>query len=77
MAKNVFCFAKKSKFFLEPAIVKFKKKIINDKDNACFHPLVEFVTIKNPSEHVLKWKIDLPRLDSGKKLCFEIENRKG
>ena len=61
MAKTVSCFAKKPKFFLEPAIVKFKKKIIKDKDNACFHPLVEFVTLKNPSDNVLKWKIEMPK----------------
>ena len=77
MAKTVSCFAKKPKFFLEPAVVKFKKKIINEKDNTCFHPLVEFVTLKNPSDNVLKWKIEMPKLEGGKKLCFEIENRRG
>lgn len=62
MNKKITCKAKQPKFFLEPAVIKFKKKIINDKDNACFHPLVELVTIKNPSLSVLKWKIEVPKL---------------
>lgn len=61
IVRNVTCFAKEPKFFLEPGIIKFKKKIINDKENACFHPLVEFVTLKNPSDSILKWKIELPK----------------
>lgn len=33
--------------------------------------------MKNPSDVVLKWKIEVPKTDNGKKLCFEVENRKG
>ena len=72
ITKTVTCYAKQPKFFMEPSIIKFKKKIINDKDNACFHPLVEFVTLKNPSDFVLKWKIEVPKTQNGKKLPFEV-----
>jgi hypothetical protein len=39
-------------------VIKFKKKIINEKESTSFHPLIEFITLKNPGDKGLKWKID-------------------
>lgn len=40
-------------------MIRFKKKIINDKDNGCFHPFVEYLTLRNPTDRLLRWKLDL------------------
>lgn len=52
------CFATEPKFIVEPSVIRFKKKIINEKESTAFHPLIEFVTLKNPGDKELKWKID-------------------
>ena len=47
------------RFIIEPPIIRFKTKIINDKDNGCFHPFVEYLTLRNPTDNNLKWKLDI------------------
>jgi hypothetical protein len=59
LSKVVSCNAIEPKFIIEPNIIKFKKKIINDKENSCFHPYFEFLILRNPTDKVLKWKLDV------------------
>ncbi len=59
LTKFITCNAIEPKFIIEPNIIKFKKKIINDKENSCFHPFVEYLTLRNPTDKVLKWKLDV------------------
>ena len=47
------------RFIIEPPIIRFKTKIINDKDSGCFHPFVEYLTLRNPTDSNLKWKLDI------------------
>ena len=59
LSKSLICFVIEPKFIVEPNIVRFKKKIINDKEKSRFYPHVEYLTLRNPTDKVLKWKLDM------------------
>ena len=71
LTKIVSCLVSEPRFIIEPPIIRFKTKIINDKDNGCFHPFVEYLTLRNPTDNNLKWKLDM---GGGKKAGASISS---
>jgi hypothetical protein len=59
LTKVISCLVVEPRFIVEPAVVRFKTKIINDKDSGCFHPFVEYLTLRNPTDRILCWKLDM------------------
>ena len=53
LSKSLICFVIEPKFIVEPNIVRFKKKIINDKEKSRFYPHVEYLTLRNPTDKVI------------------------
>lgn len=53
----ILCTATEPKFIVEPSVVNFKKRIINDKDSIMLCPFVEYLTLKNPTDKLQKWKL--------------------
>jgi len=68
LTKTVVCRGLKPKFLLQPQVIEFKKKVIISKDK-CVPSTLE-ITISNPDNRAISWRIDQSKLESDRVFFF-------
>lgn len=68
LIRTVSCKGLKPKFLLQPQPIDFKKKVIVSKDKSV--PSVIEVTISNPDNRAVSWRIDLAKFENDKVFSF-------
>ena len=68
LTKTISCKGQKPKFLLQPQIIEFKKKVITTKDKCV--PTTYELTISNPDNRAISWRIDQTKLEPEKVFFF-------
>ena len=73
LIRMIYCRGLEPKFLFEPQIIQFKKKIITSYEK-CFPSFMD-LTISNPKNNAVSWKIDCSVLEKSK--AFQINPSEG